>query len=126
MILIVDDEQDIREIYAMLLRDEGEIHQAEYGFAAWEKASKLKYELILCDYKMPHCDGLSFSKLLREKENPNMQTPILMVTSYLGDIEDDKLNIENLFFLRKPVETKNLFRMVRIVTEGRINPKGAA
>ena len=55
-----------------------------------------------------------------------MQTPILMVTSYLGDIEDDKLNIENLFFLRKPVETKNLFRMVRIVTEGRINPKGAA
>ena len=54
MILIVDDEQDIREIYAMLLRDEGEIHQAEDGFAAWEKASKLKYELILCDYKMPH------------------------------------------------------------------------
>ena len=77
---------------------------------------------------MPNCDGIAFAKALRQKETPNKDTPILFITAFLGDLDETSRTLPNIFFLRKPLKPKQLTRMIRIVTEGKVNPldEGAA
>jgi CheY-like chemotaxis protein len=66
LILIAEDDGDLRELYTELL--EGRGHQvvgAADGVAALELAFRLKPELVLTDWHMPRMDGLELSKALR-------------------------------------------------------------
>ena len=45
------------------------------------KASKTKYDLIFMDYRMPGMDGLEAIEKLRSIDNPNTDTPIVMMTA---------------------------------------------
>ncbi|SMF04801.1 response regulator [Pseudobacteriovorax antillogorgiicola] len=127
MILIVDDEEDVRQVTIALLGvDEPAVAEAADGFEAWEKAASQKFDLIICDYHMPHCDGLKFASTVRQKENPNRDTPIILISGYIGSLPEEE-SLENIYFISKPVSEGQLHRMIRIVTGGAINPmrKGA-
>jgi len=79
-ILIVEDEQHQRELYAMELQDEGyEVEQAANGKEGVEKVKSNKYDLVIMDIRMPEMDGIeALGKILsRDKK-----IPIIIYTAY--------------------------------------------
>ena len=79
-ILIVEDEQHQRELYAMELQDEGyEVDQAANRKDAVDKVKAGKYDLVILDIRMPEMDGIeALGKILsRDKK-----IPIIIYTAY--------------------------------------------
>ena len=65
-ILVVDDEQSIRELLVFNLQKEGyNTLEAMDGIAAVEMALKEKPDLILLDVMIPKLDGISVCKKIR-------------------------------------------------------------
>jgi two-component system alkaline phosphatase synthesis response regulator PhoP len=67
LILIVDDEQDIREILAYNLLKEGyRVEVAKDGVEGLEKAKAILPDLIILDVMMPRMDGIETCEQLRK------------------------------------------------------------
>ena len=79
-ILIVEDEQYQRELYAMELQEDGyEVDQAANGKEAVDKVKANKYDCVVLDIRMPEMDGIeALGKILsRDKK-----VPIIIYTAY--------------------------------------------
>lgn len=67
-ILVVDDEQLLREVLTEFLSLEGaSVIEAENGTVGFQKLEKIKFDIIISDVQMPDGDGLSL--LLRIKND---------------------------------------------------------
>jgi len=83
-ILIIDDEKIIRETLRDILEYEGyKIDEAEDGIQAIEKFKKKKYDVVLCDIKMPRMDGL---EVLEMAQGINPDIPVIMISGH-GTVE---------------------------------------
>lgn len=83
-ILIVDDEQDIRNIVSIYLENNDfETLQAESGYAALEIIDKEKIDLAILDVMMPDMDGITLCIKIREKTN----MPIIMLSAKDQDMD---------------------------------------
>ncbi|WP_017660696.1 hybrid sensor histidine kinase/response regulator [Baaleninema simplex] len=80
-ILIIEDEQDIREIVVEILSEaDYETLEAENGAVGIELASQHSLDLIICDVMMPELDGYGVLRALRQ--NPVTQTvPFIFLTA---------------------------------------------
>ena len=79
-ILIVEDEENQRELYATELEEEGyEVDQAPNGEVAVKMVNQNNYDLVILDIRMPEMDGIeALGKILsREKK-----LPIIIYTAY--------------------------------------------
>lgn len=78
-IMIIDDDQYIRELVRTLLRNEGYATQeAVDGRDALRKLGETKVDLCVLDIMMPNMDGFEFCKHARRYY---MDMPILMLTA---------------------------------------------
>ena len=68
-VLLVDDHTLVRDGIASLLRASNieVVGEASDGLEAMEKARQLKPDIILMDIKMPHCNGLEATRLIKVK-----------------------------------------------------------
>jgi CheY-like chemotaxis protein len=67
-ILVVDDEEVIRELFTRLLQKEGyEVATAENGFDALLKLKQLKPDVIISDLNMPKMSGFEFLSVVRRR-----------------------------------------------------------
>ena len=66
-VLVVDDQNSVRQITRMTLEEIGfrTIHEAENGVQAMETASLQPLDLIISDYNMPEMDGLGLLRAVR-------------------------------------------------------------
>jgi signal transduction histidine kinase/DNA-binding response OmpR family regulator/ligand-binding sensor domain-containing protein len=83
-ILVVDDNEDIRQYLAGLLQDEFEVLQAKDGSEGHKAALEAIPDLIISDVMMPHMDG---TDMCRELKN-NMATshiPIILLTARVSE-----------------------------------------
>jgi len=88
-ILVVDDEQAIRELLVFNLEKEGyKTLEAVDGLAAVDMAINEKPDLILLDVMIPKLDGISVCKKIRYALNIS-NIPILMISA--KDSESDKI-----------------------------------
>lgn len=80
-LLIVEDDQDLRELYVEVLKDEGfEVAEAADGQVGLEKAKVGNYDLLLLDIMLPKVDGLQILKAV--KEAPDLaKIPVVMLTN---------------------------------------------
>lgn len=79
-ILVVDDEQSMREFLGILLEREGyAVDLAESAEAALARIRSTTYDLVLSDVKMPGMDGLALLGRIREL---SADTAVLMVTAF--------------------------------------------
>jgi two-component system response regulator ResD len=70
-VLIVEDDQFIREMYAMILTKAGyDVTEAQDGAAGLVVAKHGGYDCILLDLMMPQMDGLTFLKELKKTPPP--------------------------------------------------------
>ncbi len=79
-ILIVEDEEHQRELYATELTDEGyEVEQASDGKEAVNLVTQNEYDLIILDIRMPEMDGIeALGQILSRKK----KIPIIIYTAY--------------------------------------------
>lgn len=86
-LLIVDDEENIREVLKEYAEFEGhEVDEAGDGMKAIELAKAKDYDIIIMDVMLPRLDGYSACKEIRKFK----QTPMLMLSAR-GE-EYDKLH----------------------------------
>ncbi len=83
-ILVVDDEENIRELATLYLEKEGfRVTTAADGEAALEAARRSDPDLIVLDVMMPKLDGLEVCRTIRRDSD----VPILMLTARSEDID---------------------------------------
>ncbi len=118
-VLVVDDNENNREIVSRLLEREGyEVSTAENGALALEQIKSQPPDLVLLDVMMPVMDGLEACK--RMKDDPdNRLIPVVIMTA-LGQVDDRVRAIQAGAddFLTKPVNRGEL--LARIQTSLRL------
>lgn len=84
-ILIVEDEDYLRELYVQILGDEGYlVEAASDGEVAYEKLSTTTYDLVLLDIILPKMDGIQLlEKLKKESKEAG---PIVLLTNLGQDL----------------------------------------
>jgi signal transduction histidine kinase len=115
-ILVVDDEEDIREALKEYLEELGyEVTVAENGKTAYEALLAKDYDLVLMDMFMPEMNGAEV--LLKLKEAGKKPTNVILMTGYAGE---DTTTIEALKqegiikrVLRKPFSFKDLEDIIK-------------
>jgi DNA-binding response OmpR family regulator len=84
LVLVVDDDEGIRELLAMLIKKEGwRVETAEDGAEGERKALSLKPDLIVLDLMLPRYGGFELLKQLQATELA--RTPIVIVTGRYTD-----------------------------------------
>jgi len=93
-ILLVDDDDAVRDVTAAMLRDIGyEMEQAPSGDAALAVLARTSFDLVVIDFAMP---GMSGAELARRVHRQYPSLPVLFVTGYaerdaLGDVSDRQI-----------------------------------
>jgi len=86
ILLLVEDEKEIREVYQTSLLEAGYIVDcAVNGKAALEKIESTKYDLILLDIMMPEMNGYEVMARLNKDHKMPVQTPIVLLTNLVND-----------------------------------------
>lgn len=118
LILVVDDEPDIRELIKDILEDESyEVRIAADGQEAQQIFNEQQPDLILLDIWMPDIDGIS---LLKEFKQQNKNITIVMMSGH-GTIETavEATRLGASDFIEKPLSTAKLLRGVEQALENR-------
>jgi DNA-binding NtrC family response regulator len=122
-ILVVDDEEIIRESLSFVLKKEGFIvEEAENGKVAYEKIIKDSFDLVITDLEMPGMKGID---LLAEISKISIQTAVVIITAY-GSLDTAISALRNgaSDYILKPIEfdellikIKRLFEIRNLITE---------
>ena len=115
-ILVVEDEQDIRELVRFHLEQEGfSIREAETGEAALKLVAAERPALVVLDLMLPGTDGLEVSRRLRSAE-ATRTLPIIMLTARAEEV-DRVLGLELGAddYITKPFSPRELVARVRAV-----------
>jgi diguanylate cyclase (GGDEF)-like protein len=115
-ILIVDDDEDIRDILKLTLAEEEyEIIEACDGNEGLKAAQGKSPDLVILDYKMPYLDGREVCRKLK-KDILLRHLPVIMLTGK-GDIMDKVEGIDAGAddYIVKPFEPKELLARIRMI-----------
>ncbi len=79
-ILVVDDEESIREFLEIMLKKEGfEVSLAEDGARAKEMIQKKSYDMVISDLQMPNMNGIELLKFVKDSAP---DTVFMMITAF--------------------------------------------
>jgi DNA-binding response OmpR family regulator len=118
LVLVVDDEDLTRQMLSMLLKLDGhDCMEAEDGLEALEKALKYGPDAIILDVMMPNMDGITVCKKLRENPQTAL-VPIIMLSGRSSvDAEGEGLEAGANAYLRKPMDPKEMLRLLKDLME---------
>ncbi len=85
-ILMVDDDEDLREALAdqLVLTEDFDVFEAEDGASGLERAKEALYDLVLLDVGLPDMDGRELCRLMRKQ---GVKCPIVMLTGHDTDAD---------------------------------------
>jgi putative two-component system response regulator len=115
-ILVVDDEEVVREALDLLLSDQYQVHFAENGLVGMSMAQQHLPDVILLDVMMPGMDGYEVCRRIRA--TPNLaEMPIIMITA----LDDRDSRLQGLRagaddFLTKPLDSLELTARIQTIT----------
>jgi excisionase family DNA binding protein len=107
-ILVVDDEQAVRDLLSKTLTmADYDVDAADDGPSAIEKMRAVTYDLLITDLKMPGMDGLS---VIREARKLSADLRVIIITGYSTEASAiEAINLGVSGYLTKP------FRLPRIL-----------
>lgn len=128
-ILIIDDEKSIRKALREILEYEKyQVDEAVDGSEGLSMIQKDKYDIILCDIKMPKMDGI---EVLDKIMHLSCDTPVIMISGH-GNIETAVEAVKKgaFDFIAKPLDLNRLLVTIRnamdkstLVTETKVLKK---
>lgn len=111
-ILIIDDEKSIRRTLREILEYENfKVEEAADGLEGLTLVQKEKFDIILCDIKMPKMDGM---EALNKFMEANVDAPIIMISGH-GNIETAVEAVKKgaYDFIQKPLDLNRLLVTIR-------------
>ena len=112
-ILIIEDDNSIRRVVKDILQKENlyEVYEAFDGKDGVKKIIDTKFNLILCDIKMPKMDGMEVLKKVNHKK---ISVPFIMLTGH-GNVETavSAMKLGAFDFIQKPPDLNRLLVSVR-------------
>lgn len=115
-ILLVDDNHEVREGLAKVLRRSGfTVATAENGLEALAQLEGREFRAVICDIMMPVMDGIRLYQLL-EARHPQVTKRVMFVSAWFDDPEVQAfLSRTGRPVLRKPFEIPEFIRAVQEV-----------
>ena len=112
-ILVVEDQEDNRQILRDLLAAHYQVIEAENGEEAMAAVARERPDLILMDIQMPIMDGYEATR--RIKADPAMRSiPIVAVTSYALTGDEEKARTAGCdAYVTKPYSPRQLLAKIR-------------
>ena len=83
-VLVIDDNQDVRDYVRLLLEREYRVLEASNGQEGLQQAMKYVPDAIICDVMMPVMDGMECCRRLKS-EVQTSHIPVMMLTAYTMD-----------------------------------------
>ena len=110
-ILVVDDEETIREAIAKFLRSRGfDVQTVDSGPGALEALGRQRFTLMLCDVRMPHMTGV---ELVPKALRADADLAIVMLTAVNdAPTATEALSHGAMDYLMKPIELEDLHQAV--------------
>ena len=107
-ILLVDDQQNVREAIRLLLGlDEHAVTEAESGPAALDLFRHDHFDLVITDFEMPIMKGNELAARIKQL-SPSQ--PVLMITAYAGRLSDSGNAVDGI--LDKPFHLEDLRQLL--------------
>jgi len=123
-ILLIDDEDDIREVAALTLETMGdfEVFAAANGFAGVQIASAIQPDVVLLDVMMPEIDGPKTLALLRETV-ATRDIPVIFMTARVQASDRRRLaELGARGIISKPFDPMSLAEEVNRILNGAVTP----
>src|SRR5882672_10770885 len=116
-ILLVDDEQTIRELVTAVLQRDFQVAEAESGAALQRSFADTQPDVVVLDVKLKDANGLELLPLIKKRW---ADTEVIMLTGQ-GTMEMalEAGRLGAYTFLSKPFETEKLLADVRIAFESK-------
>ena len=113
--MIVEDDQDIAQLFAITLQDNGFIVDVfNDPLSALSNYKVGNYDLLLLDIRMPGMNGFELCQKIKDKDN---KAQVCFITARVDAIDEFRRLFPDLqeidCFVRKPVETDNLVKIVK-------------
>lgn len=111
-ILIVDDEQSMREVLGILLEKEGhDVTACAGGVAALKTLQKAVFDMVITDLKMPEVGGI---EVLRSAKSVNPETVVLVITAF-GTAESavEAMKLGAYDYINKPFKVDDVRNIVK-------------
>ena len=107
IVLLVEDEEDLRRMFRTALVLEGfYVYEAANGYDALSVLEQDATDLVVLDLRLPRIDGLS---VLEEIQATTRNLPVVIVTG--SDLDLSKFDVDCI--LRKPISPDTLVKTVR-------------
>ena len=118
-VLVVDDDQDIRELLVSVLADDGYVAEsARNGREALEKLDDWRADVVVLDLMMPVMDGWTFAQRLREQKR---RIPIIVISA-ANDVKQHAASLGAVDVIPKPFDIESLLPRIERITR----PSGGA
>ena len=119
-VLVIDDAEDNRSIYAFFLEHEGfEVDVAADGEAGVALAQAGEFDVIVMDLTMPKIDGWEATRRLKSDERTSM-IPIIILTGYPSTVGEYEARVAGSDrYLTKPCLPETLAGEIRHVLASR-------
>jgi CheY-like chemotaxis protein/two-component sensor histidine kinase len=116
-VLVVDDQDDARELVSTVLSDVGaKVNQANSVAAAFEILSRSDVDVIVSDIGMPHEDGYQFLARLRASDSPRRNIPAIALSAYARAEDRDRAVAVGFHeYAAKPIDPRELVKLVAIL-----------
>jgi len=110
-ILIVDDDEVMLDLTKSIIKDQytnSAVITISDSYEAVKILEKTQFDIIISDFNMPGLNGTDLLKATKNIEI-NKMTPFIIITGFKPAINESSDLFENVFFLEKPFEEKNIF-----------------
>ncbi len=124
MVVLVDDEPNIRETVAFILEAEGvEVETGSDGVEGLEAVRRCKPKVVLLDVMMPRMDGYEVCRAIRS--DPELSGVFVMILTARGQKSDEAkaLEVGADLYMSKPFDDEVVMQVIRDVFDGRLVSK---
>lgn len=119
LVLVVDDNAEVRQYVAQLLGGDYDVRQAADGKEGLDAALKTVPDLIVCDVMMPVMDGLEMCRRVKA-ETATSHVPVILLTSNAQENQRaEGYDCGADAYITKPFSSKVLLSRVRNLLENR-------
>lgn len=124
-ILVVDDEEKMRHLLSLILREKGRVvDQAGDGLTALEMVKGASYDMVISDIKMPRMDGVQLLSEIMKMESP---CPVVFITAFATiDSAVEAMRNGASDYITKPFEAEKIkltvertLKLSRVMLENR-------
>lgn len=109
-VLLIDDDENIQDIVTNYIESNfnASVMSCLDGNKGLTISRQSEFDVIICDYKMPECNGDEFISKVRLGTSSNCSTPIIFISGYKPEIKANHHIWDNVFFTDKPFTEQKL------------------